>query len=123
MFNKENLKKTSDVKTKEVPLVDKVTAVYANLFKVEHTQEEFHFAFIIVSGEMAEITSKVIITPGHMKRLIETMQENLRMYEEHFGEIASTPRDHSLTAAPELPFNKSELSNNHGQATEEPTLQ
>lgn len=86
----------TETKTKEVPLIDKVTATYSNLFKVEHSQEEFHFTFMIVSGEMAEVTAKVIVTPGHMKRLIETMQENVKMYEKNFGEVASVPRDHPL---------------------------
>lgn len=73
-------------KTKEVPLIDKIAPVYSNLFQVEHTQEEFHLAFIILSGEQAQITSKVIVTPGHMKRLIATLQENWKMYENNFIE-------------------------------------
>lgn len=82
---KEQETSVQNVEEKSIPLVDKVVPVYANVLRVEHNQEEFHLYFIAHAGEMANTVAKVIITPGHLKRMLSAMEENVEMYEEKFG--------------------------------------
>jgi hypothetical protein len=65
--------------------------VYANNMVVAHTKEEFFVDFINVIPPQGIVTARVIISPGHMKRIIRALSENLRKYEAKFGEIAEAP--------------------------------
>jgi hypothetical protein len=60
---------------------------YSNLIQVLHTKEEFILDFFLVSLPEGILTSRVIMSPGHLKRLIKALQENLGKYEEKFGKI------------------------------------
>lgn len=66
---------------------------YANTMRVAHTKEEFVLEFANVHPPVGELVAKVITTPGHMKRIVETLAENVRRYEEQFGaiEVAHAP--------------------------------
>ena len=63
--------------------------VYANLMRVTHTKEEFvlDFANVVSPTEGGIVTTRVITSPGHLKRIIKALEENLKKYEEKFGEI------------------------------------
>jgi len=63
--------------------------VYANLMRVTHTKEEFvlDFANLVSPAERGIVTARVITSPGHLKRIIKALEENLKKYEEKFGEI------------------------------------
>lgn len=65
--------------------------VYANLMQVSHTKEEFVLDFFLVSLPEGILTSRVIISPGHFKRMIKTLAENVAKYEEKFGKIEEAP--------------------------------
>ena len=67
--------------------------VYANNMSVSHTKEEFIMDFVVVPPA-GSVTSRVIISPGHMKRTINALQKNLEKYEQKFGKIspAEAPR-------------------------------
>lgn len=62
---------------------------YANLAMINHTPEDFMLDFIFVQpgGKQAEVLARVILTPGHYKRLVAAMQQNLQRYEQAFGPI------------------------------------
>jgi hypothetical protein len=47
--------------------------------------------FIMVHGGMGTFTSRVIMNPGHMKRAVRALQENLKTYENKIGEIQEAP--------------------------------
>ena len=64
---------------------------YCNLMIVTHTKEEFIMDFILASPPEAVVTSRVIMSPGHMKRTISALQENLAKYEQQFGKIEAAP--------------------------------
>ncbi|TAL19523.1 DUF3467 domain-containing protein [Patescibacteria group bacterium] len=66
---------------------------YANLMRVAHTKEEFVLEFANVHPPVGELVSKIITSPGHMKRLLAALQENVGRYESQFGKIeeASAP--------------------------------
>jgi hypothetical protein len=60
---------------------------YSNLMQVLHTKEEFILDFFLVSPPEGILTSRVIMSPGHLKRMIGALQENIKKYEEKFGKI------------------------------------
>lgn len=66
---------------------------YANLVRASHTREEFILDFINFIPPQGAVTARVIMSPGHLKRLIGALHTNLKMYEDKFGPIheASDP--------------------------------
>ena len=70
------------------------TGVYSNLMMISHRKEEFILDFLFVQPQrspqgqaVANLRSRVITSPEHMKRILKAMQENIRRYEESFGII------------------------------------
>lgn len=61
---------------------------YANSMVVSHRKEEFIIDFIFISPPAGVVTARVITSPGHMKRIISALQENIKKYEQKFGSIA-----------------------------------
>lgn len=61
--------------------------VYANQMVVSHTREEFLLDFINLFPPSGVLNARVIVSPGHMKRMIRALQENLTRYEGRFGKI------------------------------------
>jgi len=66
---------------------DELKGVYSNLMQILHTKEEFILDFFLVSPPTGVLNSRIIMSPGHIKRLINALQENIGKYEEKFGEI------------------------------------
>jgi hypothetical protein len=72
----------------QVKVTDEVLAgVYANMAQVAHTPEEFVIDFMNLFPPSGIVTSRVIVSPQHMKRIIAALQDNLKRYQEQFGEI------------------------------------
>jgi len=65
--------------------------VYANNMLVRHTREEFIMDFLVVAPPTGAVTARVIISPGHMKRVITALQENMKKYEQSFGQVEAAP--------------------------------
>jgi hypothetical protein len=61
---------------------------YSNSMVVSHTREEFIMDFMMVAPPMGAVTSRVILSPGHMKRIIAALQDNMKKYEQKFGKIS-----------------------------------
>ena len=64
---------------------------YSNMMQITHTKEEFVLDFFTILGQQGVLASRVIMSPGHIKRMIRALQENLQQYEGRFGQI--TPPD------------------------------
>lgn len=66
--------------------------VYANLAMIAHSNSEFVIDFIrLMPGvPKAKVKSRVIITPEHAKRLLLALKENVKKYEDTFGQIKQT---------------------------------
>lgn len=79
MENKRKIK----IKAKDEDL----KGVYSNLMQILHTKEEFILDFFLVSPPEGILTSRVIMSPAHVKRMAKALEENLQKYEEKFGEI------------------------------------
>jgi len=61
--------------------------VYSNNMIVAHTKEEFFLDFLMVAPPSGTVTARVILSPGHVKRVVGALQENLAKYEASFGTI------------------------------------
>jgi len=66
---------------------DDLKGNYSNLMQVMHTKEEFMLDFFMVSPPNGVLTSRVIMSPGHLKRMINALKDNIEKYEEKFGKI------------------------------------
>jgi len=74
--------------------IDEQTAqgVYCNLAMIGHSETEFIIDFIFVQPQApkAKVRSRVITSPAHIKRLLVALEENIKKYEQRFGEIKIT---------------------------------
>ena len=61
--------------------------VYANQMVVSHTREEFVIDFINLFPPGGVVNARVIVSPGHLKRMIAALQENLGRYEARYGPV------------------------------------
>ncbi len=74
----------------QIKISDEVLkGVYANAMQVGHTKEEFILDFMNLSPYQGVgiVNAKIIMSPGHLKRVIAALQDNLSKYENQFGKI------------------------------------
>ena len=62
---------------------------YSNLAVITHSPNEFFIDFIAVAPNMpqAKVQSRVIMTPENAKNLLYALSDNVKKYEQTFGEI------------------------------------
>jgi len=72
--------------------------VYSNQMVVSHTREEFVLDFVNLFPPEGIVNARVIVSPGHLKRMIRALSDNLSRYEANFGQVieASPPPDKVL---------------------------
>jgi hypothetical protein len=53
----------------------------------------------MVAPPAGTVTARVIVSPGHMKRILEALRENISKYEKTFGtiQIAEEPKGKILS--------------------------
>ncbi|HKJ45509.1 MAG TPA: DUF3467 domain-containing protein [Balneolales bacterium] len=68
---------------------DEATGTYANLVMITHSPSEFILDFISMMPGVpkAKVVKRMILTPDHAKRLVSALGDNIKRYEEQFGEI------------------------------------
>ena len=68
---------------------DDLKGVYSNAMQVSHTHEEFVLDFynLAPQGNVGSLSAKIIMSPGHMKRMVAALEDNVKKYEGQFGEI------------------------------------
>jgi hypothetical protein len=66
---------------------------YANLAMIHHNAEEFtlNFIYIFPNTPQGKLVSSIIVSPGHAKRLLRALAENISRYEAQFGTIREGP--------------------------------
>lgn len=62
---------------------------YANQVAIAHTQEEFVLDFILATPPVGVVNARVLVSPGHAKRIATALMENVAKYEVTFGEIVA----------------------------------
>jgi len=63
---------------------------YTNVTNIRHAKEEFVLDFLFIQSHPApfgKLVSRTILSPGHAKRLLHALQDNLKKYEDQFGII------------------------------------
>jgi hypothetical protein len=91
--SKENIMHQKDKDVKIEVKVDENVAmgIFSNFSNVSHSPDEFLFDYIFVHPApppgFGKLMSRVILTPGHAKRFLLALSQNIREYEERFGEI------------------------------------
>ena len=74
----------------EVTFQDKLKGgVYANKVVVTHTKEEFVIDFMMATSATCAVTSRVIITPAHMKRIVTQLHDDVVKYQAEFERITA----------------------------------
>ena len=71
------------IKTKSEDL----KGVYSNLMMVSNKKEEFILDFLMVLPPEGVLSSRVIVSPDHLKRMVKTFQTSIEKYEKQFGRI------------------------------------
>ena len=72
----------------EIKIADNIPgAEYANAMQVNHNSDEFQIMFLNIMAASGRVTGKIITSPGHFKRMVAAMQDNLKKYEDNFGAI------------------------------------
>lgn len=69
---------------------------YANMMRVSHTKEEFIMDYANVVPPQGIMTARVITSPGHMKRILKALQDNIGKYENSFGPINEAEPPHGI---------------------------
>lgn len=64
---------------------------YANAVQISHTKEEVVFDFLNLMPPQGQLVSRLIITPGHAKRFLSALTDNLGKYEKQFGPLMAEP--------------------------------
>lgn len=70
--------------------------VYANMVQINRTKEEFILDFINLFPPMASLNSRVIMSPGHIKRLTGVLNNLVKQYEDEFGAIEASEQPEGI---------------------------
>ncbi len=62
---------------------------FSNTMFVAHSPEEFVIDWMNNFPNGMHLVSRVIVTPGHMKRIVAALSENMSRYEEKFGPVTA----------------------------------
>lgn len=79
----------------EIKIVDNSAGgEYANAMQVVHSKDEFLMTFLNIVPPSGRVGAKLISSPGHFKRMVAALNDNLKKYEEKFGKIeeAESPK-------------------------------
>ena len=68
---------------------------YSNLLRVTHTRDEFVLDFINLMPPQGIVSARIVTSPGHLKRIIGALSENLARYEKTHGVVHEAPEPSS----------------------------
>lgn len=63
--------------------------IYANLALITHSSSEFilDFARVLPGSPKGKVYARIVMTPQHIKLLAHALEENIRKFEDQFGDI------------------------------------
>lgn len=73
-----------------IELPDNISdGTYSNMVIISHSQSEFvlDFARITPGAQKTRVQSRIIMTPINAAKLMKTLEDNVKKYEEKFGKI------------------------------------
>ncbi len=67
--------------------------LYSNLVLITHSPAEFvlDFTRVLPGRQRAKVYSRIIMAPQHAKSLLKALEDNIKKYENQFGEIKVHP--------------------------------
>jgi len=77
----------------QVQLDEKVgQGIYANLALISHSGAEFviDFTRMLPGMPKAVVQARIVLTPQHAKGLLKALEDNIKKFEDRFGEIKTT---------------------------------
>ena len=80
----------------KIDLEDRIPgAEYANLMNIAYGKEEFVLMFANAVAGKGRVVSKVMTSPGHMKRIAKLLDLKMKEYEQQFGPVdeAESPKN------------------------------
>jgi hypothetical protein len=97
MTNKRINPKDKGMRQLHINPVKQVDAKYSNVVRISHTAGEMvmDFGLILPGDKMAQVVSKVVMSPLGIKLLQRALTDNLAKYEAKFGEV-KVPKQESL---------------------------
>lgn len=60
---------------------------FSNSMLITHSPEEFIIDWLLNSPNGTHLVSRIIVTPGHAKRIISALHDNIKKYEQKFGTV------------------------------------
>ena len=63
--------------------------VYSNVALIRHTENEFLIDFLLQFDGSAQLVSRVILSPSHIKAFKKALDENLKIFDEKFSKSKS----------------------------------
>ena len=60
---------------------------FSNSMFITHNPEEFIVDWLLNSPSGTYLVSRIIVAPGHIKRIISALSDNLKKYEQKFGTV------------------------------------
>lgn len=87
----------AEIKKITISVPEDLSARYVNMSYISHTPQEFvlDFASILPGIPEPKINTRLVFSPLGAKLLLQALNENVRRFESHFGEI-KIPIGHSL---------------------------
>jgi hypothetical protein len=66
---------------------------FSNTMIISHSPEEFMIDWLLSSPSGTHLVSRIIVSPGHVKRIISALNDNLIKYEQKFGKVKDIEPD------------------------------
>lgn len=60
---------------------------YSNGMLVSHSPDEFIIDWLLNSPNGSHLVSRIIVSPAHLKNIVNALKENLDNYEKQFGGV------------------------------------
>ena len=64
---------------------------YSNFAVISHNENEFVMDFIFAHPPKGQLNDRIIMSPGHAKRFLRALGENIAIYEKKVGPIKEAP--------------------------------
>ena len=76
----------------QIELPAELDAIYSNFALITHSPSEviIDFARVLPNAPKAKVYARVILTPMNAKLLLQALGENLKKFEEKYGDIRTT---------------------------------
>lgn len=78
------IKKNDAPKAPQIRIRPDVKPLYCNVAVVSYTENEFIFDFVFQAAGDAELVSRIILSPDHVKRFSDVLIDNYNNFEKKF---------------------------------------